>query len=264
MHLEVIWRWRYVVVAGLGLAVVLTFFSFFSVSFAHGFKIDYRQGKTWGATEQVILQPKLYVQNQPSATTNSSWPSTLAGLYAQIANSDLLRTRVLPQGVAASQSGNYTASAVLDPNQAPLPMVQFDGTGSTPQEAASVTRRATTTLLSYLSDQATQNQIPLSQRVTLQVLSTPFANDATVVKGRKLTIPIVIFLAVLIVTFGLAYLLENLFPAVAVARPGRAPLVEHGSGPAESTNGDDAALEEIESLESPAGRAAVAGDSPRR
>jgi hypothetical protein len=58
--------------------------------------------------------------------------------------------------------------------------------------------------------QQAQADIPDKQRVVLQVFSA--ARNATVVSGRKKTLPIVIFLSVLLATIGLAFVLENLRP----------------------------------------------------
>ena len=82
----------------------------------------------------------------------------------------------------------------------------------------------------------------------VQVVSQATADTAKVVKGRKLTVPILVLLATLIVTLGLAYLLENLFPrAESVASP--KPRLE---SVVDSPNGAEAAaLEPVEPVSEP-------------
>jgi capsular polysaccharide biosynthesis protein len=262
MHLSVLWRWRIVVACGLALALVLTFFSFFRVSLAHG--VTYRQGKTWKSSEQLLFTQQNQIFNA-SGNGNPAWLITLTSLYSQIANSAVIRARVLPGGQATAASGDFSVSPVFDSTgQSLLPIIQFDGTGSTPQQAVRVARRATTAFLSYLA----QNSAPIAKRnrVETKVLSTATVAGAKVATGRKLTIPIIVFLVVLIGTIGLTYLLENLFPrtAPAAGEGTSEPILDSQNGtdttiaPAdppepepvlESQNGADATIEPADAPE---------------
>jgi capsular polysaccharide biosynthesis protein len=249
MHAAVIWRWRSVVFAGLALAIVLTFFSVFKVSFAQGFSVKYRQGKTWQSAETLLLSQRCSVIQPNCSANQSSEPS--APLFAQIANSGLVRAKVFPGGQATAATGDYLAFAVTDSstgNQQLLPFLEFDGTGSAPAKATQIARRATTQFLSYLNEAADRDGILPQNRVIVQIVSPATADTAKVVKGRKLTVPILVLLATLIVTLGLAYLLENLFPrAESVASP--KPRLE---SVVDSPNGAEAAaLEPVEPVSEP-------------
>src|SRR5712692_6683110 len=109
LYFRVISRFRYLVLEGLFLACVLTFFSVLHVSLAHGFKVSYRQSQTYVAEQQLYLNTQggvpfrsttAIVNPKTGAITyppNLVPPSSLAGtavLYAQLVNSDVLARRV--------------------------------------------------------------------------------------------------------------------------------------------------------------------------
>lgn len=198
-HLGVIWRFRVIVVLGLVLAVGLAFLSVFRVSFANGASVSYRDKQTWLSSETLLLGQ--YVNPDP----NNNFTG-LTSLYVSIANSATIRTRVLPGGRPTKTSGDYSAYQVLDQNGQPQPIMTFSGTGNSPLLAASVARRASFQFRSYLTSQSTSAHIPIT------ILTPASVRDADIAKGRKYTTPILIMIAVLLATLGLAYLLENLRP----------------------------------------------------
>ena len=71
---------------------------------------------------------------------------------------------------------------------------------------------------SYLQTEQAANNVPPSDRVVVQNVAEP--KKAKVYSPRSKTMPIVVFLAVMLATIGLAFLLENLRPTN--ARAGRA------------------------------------------
>jgi capsular polysaccharide biosynthesis protein len=96
-----------------------------------------------------------------------------------------------------------------------LPLVDVMSLAHTPAEAARVSQVATDVFRSYITNQQASAGIPLNERVQLEVVST----KTTLAKGRKKTLAIVSFLAVIIATVGLAFVLENLRPRVRAAAP---------------------------------------------
>lgn len=225
MHMDVIWRRRAVVGTGLVLAFLLAFFSLFRVSFDDGLTVSYRQGQTWQATETVLVdQPGgLYVTAQPGPSANPAWLASLTSLYAQIANSATIRSRVFPGGIATKRTGDYRVSQVIDQSNAPLAVLTFDGTAATPDQSVGNAHRASFEFRSYIASQAAGSNVSGNRRVVVHVLSPASARTAKVVAGRKLTVPILVFLAVLLVALGLAYVLENLAPKRAAAPSRKEP-----------------------------------------
>jgi hypothetical protein len=226
---RVIWRFRYLVMAGLLLGIGLTFFSVFRVTSGG---IHYRQEQTWQATETVLLTQHgfpwgrtVFPYSQSTAagqqvyTTPFADPSrfsSLAVLYAALANSDAVHAQVKKGGPLG---GIYLARVVVDrslPSTATLPLVAIDGFATSEAGAISVARRATSAFTAYITRSQDEAKIAPRLRILTQATSVP--NKAILAQGRRLTVPIVIFLTVMIATLGLAFILENLRPAVQPVR----------------------------------------------
>jgi hypothetical protein len=221
---RVIWRFRFLVLFGLLVALALTFLSFWKVS-PHG--ITYRQKETWQAGGILyVTQPgfpegrlssgiKLDANGNPVTTNPYADPSRLATLalfYSTIANSDAV-SRLAHEG--GPLPGAFTADVVRDPInrlRGNLPFVTITGLSTTPAGAVLVAQRGVNAVRQYVEDQQAANRIPPRQRVRLDVVNA--VKHATLAKGRRLTIPIVIFVTVMIATLGLAFILENVRPRV--------------------------------------------------
>ena len=79
----------------------------------------------------------------------------------------------------------------------------------------------TATFREYVAAQQRDAAIPDSQRVDVQVVTS--AEPPLLAQGRKKTLPIAIFLGVMIMTVGAAFILENLRPRIQVASGSRVP-----------------------------------------
>jgi hypothetical protein len=211
---RVIKRFKRVVIGGCALAFVLTFLTVARFQTSAPF-VTYRQSQTYQATGQLLLSENgcSYYCSSPSSSTPSTDLSQLAILYAQLANSDIVRGRVLRFG--AKGSPTYTANAVEDPiTSSSLPIIAINGLATSPREATLIAHRASLAFGAYLA--AHQITVPDRNRIKLTAITLP--NRPFVVKGRKLTVPIVVLLSLLILTFGLAFVLDNLKPEAAGAR----------------------------------------------
>jgi len=266
MYFRVISRFRYLVFAGLTLACVLTFFSVFHVSFAHGMKISYRQSQTFVSEEQLYLNTQGGVPFRTSTATtdpktgaviyppNLVPPSSLGStaiLYAQLANSDLLK-RLVPNlpGIFLA----YPVSIIVNSSSTSLPFVAFDGYSTSPEKAVVVANRVSQAFISYVTQIQQAQKVPLSRRVLLDVSTK--ATTAKISKGRHYTAPIIVFLVVLIATLGLAFILENLRPARPVRIPEKveepepleprlaaSPVAVHEPTPVEERDGPPESIE---------------------
>ncbi len=248
LHARILWRYRFLIAAGLVLAVLLTLLSLFRVSTAHGFSLSYRQSPTWQSSETLLLYP---ANCDPTNLTCSAKSTISSTFYAQIANSEIIRSRVRAKGLLDDNT-DYSVTAVTDPNNlnSVTPFLEIDGLGTTAEAATMVARTAASAFSAYLS--GTQVGTPLSQAVAIQVVSPAVEREAKVVKGRKLTLPILVFLVVMIATIGLAYVLNNLFP----------PDESEIRGATRRTvppRGREARLEQLPASESRQARAVAAG-----
>ena len=235
LYFLVISRFRYLVVTGLFLACVLAFYSVFHVSFAHvsfvhGPKISYRQSQTYLSEERLYLDTQGGVPFRTTTakidpkTGNIYYPPNLvppsalgstAVLYAQLVNSDVLKRLV------GKLPGAFLAYPLTTTGNSPvnLPFLAIDGYGTTPEKAILVANRVSQAFISYVTQNQQASNVPQSQRVLLTV--TTKAAKAKVFTGRHYTVPVVVFLVVLIATLGLAFILENLRPARPVRLPAK-------------------------------------------
>ena len=228
LHFRVIWRFRFVVFLGLLVAIALTVLSVAKVSFANGPKLTYRQGEEWTSASTIWVTQSGFPLGRSvydkffssgSAATPTQIPqysdpsrfSSLATIYVSLITSDSVLKLMAQNGPV---DGSVTAAQPSLPGNASitLPFVQVAGTASSPEKAIAVTNNATQSLIEYVRQQQKLNAIAANQRVVLQVVQQ--ARSAVVSKPRKLTTPIVVFIACLMMTLGLAFLLENLRPRI--------------------------------------------------
>jgi hypothetical protein len=239
LYARVLWRFRLLTACGFLLALTLAFMSYVNVSFAGGGpKLTYR------STEQWASYTKLFVTQQGFPWGYSVTPSAdaidpteppsginlrfadqarftnLAILYSQLATSDPVRRIMREDGPVG---GAVMAAPVLALNNPgnPLPIISLAGISTTPARARRVTERATAAIQEYLRREQESNKIPAADRVQVQVLEAP--RRAELFAGRSKTLPIVIFFALTVATAALAFVLENIRPAV---RPVIAPANE--------------------------------------
>ena len=174
-----------------------------------------QQGFPWGRT----VLPGDPTPVPPTSTSSGlqfADPTRLAGLavyYAELINGDLIQRQIrksVPPGTVLS------ATPVTDPaTNSPLALIDVMSVAHTPAQAARVSRAGANLFRSYIAHQQASAGIPLKQRVLLQVVST----KATLIAGRKKTLAIVAFLAVLIATIALTFVLENLRPRIQAVAP---------------------------------------------
>jgi hypothetical protein len=221
---RVIWRFRLVVLLGLVLAVLLALLSYVKVSFkGRSLSFTYRQAETWQSNTRLLVsggrgfpQGQAYTgPNRATAKPASGDVATadftgLAVYYKQLANSDAVQ-RILARDT--SLHGSMVASYDVDSTtKSPLPVVIISGIAPTPEMARRIAARGTVAFRTYLDRRASAAGIPPKERVQLNVLNAPLG--AELIVKRKKTLPIVVFLTVMIAAIGLAFVLENLRPPI--------------------------------------------------
>jgi hypothetical protein len=239
LYARVIWRFRLLVVVGFILALALAVLSMARIS-PSGF--TYRQsqlyqsttrlgvtqnGFPWGrlfATEPskdgaaVPMTPEQQAEKLGIPIADPNRFTNLAVLYAELATSDPVRRLMLKDGPI---KGQITAVPVVVQQNMVLPFIDLTAIATTPRGAKLLASRAGDALESYIRDQQKANNVPDTDRVVIQDVLQP--KKVKVYQPRSKTMSIVIFLAVMFATIGLAFLLENLRPRV---RPSREQTVE--------------------------------------
>jgi capsular polysaccharide biosynthesis protein len=228
VYARVIWRFRLVVVVGFILAVTLAILSMAKISPSG---LTYRQselyqsttrlgvtqnGFPWGrlfATEPskdgaaVPMTPAQQAEKLGIPIADPNRFNNLAILYAELATSDPVKRLMLQDGPI---KGQISAVPVVVQQNIVLPFIDLTAVADTPRGAIALARRSADALESYIRDQQKANNVPDTDRVVIQDVLEP--KKVTVFQPRSKTMSIVIFLAVMFATVGLAFLLENLRP----------------------------------------------------
>jgi hypothetical protein len=214
LYARVIWRFRVIVAIGLVLALALALLSFVRVSFKSGSPhVAYRQANIWKSQETFLITsrgvPWARISNQ-SATEQGL--AGLSAFYAQLANSDAVHRLLAASGPVHGTMVAQPAVDQITTFRSPLPFLSIVGEANTPSEAIDIASRGADAFKKYIVSIQNGAHIPVGQRVQMSVLAQ--ARGATLLQGRKKTLPIVIFVTIMAATIGLAFILENLRPRV--------------------------------------------------
>jgi hypothetical protein len=240
-------RW-YVVLAGVLLALLLAVLSYYRIS-TDG-SLTPRKAELWqsqgtlfltengfpaGRRTLPLVGQQVAGQVVPVPVYNDPYKyAALASLYAQFAMGDDVRRRIVATG--GPLSGSYSVAATADTTlgrAVSLPAVTVFGKATTPAAARETTLRVMNAFTGFIEQQQRAARIPQKNRVLLQVLNAP--EPALLIEGRKKTLPIAVFLAVLFATVAFAFVLDNLrrttsraasIPTTDVPSPGEPALRE--------------------------------------
>ena len=227
---RVVWRFKWQAAAGFVVALALAVLSTASVSFAGGKpSFTYRNPIIYSAEARILVTqsgfpwgrtilPSSPQGSAPAANTKStsyadpSRFSTLATFYAQLVNGDQIQREVIQPRLNQILFGSVEVDRTS--NEA-MPFVDVTALAPSPRAAMGVAHAGTRALQLLVAKQQKQADIPDDQRVLLQVLQQP--TRIKIAEPRKKTVPMVVFMAVLIATLGVLLALENLRPRVAPA-----------------------------------------------
>jgi len=214
-----VWRFKWIAVLGLIVAVGLAFLSTVRVS-TNG-KMSYRQSEKWASYSQIFVTQSGFPWGQlrPTTTTDSGRFVSLALLYSSFANSDPVKQIMNKMGAPIVGQVESAALLTAPGSSDALPIISIAGMAATKSDSLALTGRAAHALVQYIRQQQSANAIPDSDRVVVQIIEQP--GRATLLTGRSKTVPIMVFLAVMTVLLAMVLVLENLRPRVrAVAAEG--------------------------------------------
>ncbi len=229
LYFRVLWRFRLIVLPGLAVAIALAVLAYGKVSFAHGFKLTPRatpvfhvdalllvtqKGFPWGDSQQAYVPGDVNKGLPAVPVGDFSRMSGIAMIYSELADSDTVkaRTRVKPAKTEKLFTSPYAPESA--PPGTVLPMVALSADAASPTRAASLINARIGAFQRYIASQQSDAKLADSKRVVIQVLRGGDAKNALMLSGKKKTLPVVVFLAVMIAVVGLAFMLENMRPRV--------------------------------------------------
>jgi hypothetical protein len=221
LYARVLWRFKFVVILGFVLAAALATLSMVRVT---NDGVTYRDSQLWASTTRLGVTQNGFPWGRLLATEGSDKSGTvqpvstglplanparlneLAVLYSELASSDPVRRQMFRGGLR----GKVITTPVAGDNGTMLPLIDLTAIAATPERAIVLAERAAAALGAYIRDQQLANEVPSADRVVIQQLEQP--GNPQIYQGRSKTLPIVVFLAVMLATVGLAFLLENTRP----------------------------------------------------
>lgn len=239
---RVLWRFRHIVAGGFVVGVLLSVFTVATINFSGFPHLVPRPAPIYQASADLfVTEPdfpwgsavQTYTpsgQSGPAPTGDLGRLNSLANLYAQLANSDTIKAlaaRKSPPG------GQITAAQKFYTNPAfytsALPILTINGTATNPARAIATAQAGADALIGYLARHQRAADIPEAHRVVLQEIHRPARKTVTVVNPTKKTLPIAVFLTVMLAVVGLVFVLENMrpVPRTVVLRPEADPVAEN-------------------------------------
>jgi len=231
---RVLWRFKWLVIPGLVLAVVLAALSMVKVNFGKSPHIAFRTQPQYESDTTVFVTThgfpwgalNLRAGTTPSAprgTVDSRVLTDLAALYTQLALSNQVMALLKKHGPL---DGQVQATQLFAPDSTTLPLIALSAVSSSPGRARTLAQNHLNALQTWLSTSQNEAGTNADNRVVLEPVSGPL--PAKLIKGRKKTTAILIFLAVSTAVFGLAFILENIRPRVRALEQSAEPAPAEG------------------------------------
>ena len=233
LYLRVLWRFRFLMVAGFLLALSLAFLSVVRVSPGGSPTFSFREDEEWVSRALLLVteegfplgQTRLESEEESSVSMAARF-AELATIYARLATSDQVRSIMLQKGPIDEDKELIEAAAVLsnqwNSNSPPLPLIAISAYATSDTRAAELALRATAAFRQYLAAEQDANKIPAKNRVVVAEVNRSVPPE--VLAGRSKTLPVVVFLTIMMGVIGIAFLIENLRPRVRAPRADEATV----------------------------------------
>jgi len=225
LYLRVLWRFRWLVAGGTGLALLLGVLAVARVE--AGFPpLAHRQNEQWLSYSTLLVTQKGFpwgrtvIDSLPGSEraktgtpfADPSRLTSLAVIYSKLAESDevaaLARRDKDPETFIEVAPQLLTTNG---PSEA-LPLISIAAFDRTPERAIALARREAAALQRYVALRQQAAHVRITERVLLERVRE--AKEAELFSGRSYTPAIVVFLSVLLAAMALALVLENLRPQV--------------------------------------------------
>jgi hypothetical protein len=211
---RVVWRHKIVVGVGIVLAVALAALSYVRVN--SGGVVTYRDQETWISYETVSVTQRGFTEGRLNYSGADPTRLTyLAVLYSHYVDADEVQRAIWPKGANGER---IEAAAVLSvpgsSSASALPLISIAAFSETSSRAKTLAESTAQALKDYIAARQVSGHVPEAERVVLQPVRRAADHPAVLWQGRSKSLPIVVFVTVLVATIGLAFILENLDPQI--------------------------------------------------
>ena len=191
---------------GVVAAVAFAFLAYVRVSPFGDPMLSYRKQSLWSSAVTIQLTQQGFPEGRVLERDDRRGALIqLAPLYARLVNTAPVRKEMRKLGPI---TGKVAAVPVVDENRSSLPLVQISSLTYTGTSAVERVQHQTQAFIRYISRQQVANHVTPANRVLLRIVNGPTSPE--VVVPRKITLPVVVFLSMLVVTGGLILALENM------------------------------------------------------
>jgi hypothetical protein len=228
---------KHVAIVGTIAAILLSFLAFAKIEPSKFPPFERRDGPDYQSTVTLfVTQPgfpwgrsTLRYSSDPGgppvAEGDPDRFATLAVLYANLANSGTILRKVHLGGKALIDIKDATVTADVptsDSSSVLLPLIEISAIYKTKAGAEVLARQTTNSLVDFVSSGQRSSAIPEDDRVVLQMIDGP--QDPLAVGSGSKTLPVLIFLTVMMLTSSTILVLRNLAAdSEGVRRLGRSP-----------------------------------------
>jgi hypothetical protein len=220
LMLRVLWRFRIIVATGLVIGLSLAFLSMVKVNPTGSPPFSYRTQAKYESTTTVFVTVhgfpwgniKLHAGTKGTSSrgpVDTNVLRNLASVYINVATGNEVMSLLRKSGPV---DGSIETNQMLAPDSSTLPLIQISALASTPQAAYSLGKRHLRAFQTWLRTNQEEAGTEPANQIILQPVIGPL--PAHLLAGRKKTVPILIFLATLVIVCGLAFVLENLRPRI--------------------------------------------------
>jgi hypothetical protein len=218
---RVLSRFRVLVAAGLLLALLLAFMAAVRVNPTSSPHFSYRaQPKYESATTVFVtvpgfpfgsltLHPGRKFADGPNGPVNIANLQSATTIFVQYATGNGVMKEIRKAGPIHGKLFAIQGSAS---DGTPLPLIDLAADAGTPAGALALAKRHLAALQTFVRNSQIDNGVPATQRLILDPISGPL--PAKLLQSRKMTKPILAFVAILVLTVGLAFVLENMRPRI--------------------------------------------------
>lgn len=208
LFFAVLWRSKRLLLAGVALGVVLAALAYGQPTLSGGKPtLKPRGSEVWQSESQLLIAQAGFPYRQaPEATEPARSLGGLSPIYANLANGGLVQAEIVKQ---LGPIGTVKASEDVDVAAATfLPFVTLLASSPTAAEATRLARGSAQIFAKFVERQQAANGIPPEKRIRLTAVEAGF--NTKLVEGHKISVPLLVFFAVLIATISVIFLRENI------------------------------------------------------